>query len=164
MTIAIRNTVRSAHDFIRWAARAETGEPVTYHIGSLSVDRATSPVLHLLAETVMIFAECGFVTTSQVVMRLPTGAATWYYASRTGRGRVPRSIMFDTVDAHTFRALQAVRDRDESTGAARAIRDVIGCSMDLAHDYLALLFVKNWIEPAESKGWQLSAEGLRMLT
>lgn len=33
MTQALRNTVRNAGEFIRWAADAAPGQPVTYHIG-----------------------------------------------------------------------------------------------------------------------------------
>lgn len=164
MTIALRNTVRNAHELTRWAARAEKGQPVTYHIGDLARDRAASPNLHLLAETVLILSEHGYITTSQVIMRLPLGSATWYSASRTGRGRAPRSIMFDQCDAFTFRALEAMRDRDASQSAGRAIRDHMGCPEQLALDYLALLYARKWIEPAEPKGWQLSPEGARMLT
>jgi hypothetical protein len=97
-------------------------------------------------------------------MRLPLGSATWYYATRTGSGRAPKAIMFDQCDAFTFRALQAMRDRDASQSAGRAIRDHMGCPEQLALDYLALLYARKWIEPAEPKGWQLSPEGLRMLT
>jgi len=164
MSIALRNTVRTAKEFTRWAARAETGQPVTYHIGNLGRDRSESPALHLLAETVLILAECGFVATSQIVMRLPMGSATWYSATRTGRGRAPRAIMFDQADAYAFRALEAMRDRDPSQSAGRAIRDHIGCSEQLALDFLALLWARGWVEPLESKGYRLSAEGLRMLT
>ena len=68
MSMAIRNTVRNAHEFVRWAARAEPGQPVTYHIGNLARDRSESTALHDLAETVMIFSEVGYVATSQHLM------------------------------------------------------------------------------------------------
>lgn len=164
MTLAIRQTVRSARDLTQWAARAEKGQPVTYHIGDLSRDRAESPALHLLAETVLILAETGFLATRQVIMRLPLGAATWYFAHRTGAGWAPRSIMFDQCDAFTYRALQGMMRRSASQSASRAIRDHIGCSDAMARDYLADLQTRNWIEPCEPKGWQLSPEGIRMLT
>lgn len=163
MTIALRSTVRNAKELTRWAARAETGQSVTYHIGNLGRDRVESPVLHLLAETVMVFAEHQFISTSQVIMRLPMGSATWYSATRTGRGRAPRSIMFDQCDAFAFRALEAMRDRDQAQSASRAIRDHMGCPEQLALDFLALLWARKWIEPAGNKGWQLSPEGQRML-
>lgn len=163
MTMAIRNTVRTAKEFTRWAARAEPGQPVTYHIGTLSIDRANSPALHLLAETVMIFSESGYIATSQVVMRLPLGSATWYYATRTGSGRAPRSIMFDQADAFAYRALEAMRDRDTSQSAGRAIRDHMGCTDQLALDFLALLWARGWAEAAEPKGYRLSDAGSRML-
>lgn len=164
MNVALRNSVQNAHEFTRWAAAATTGQPVTYHIGHLGRDRAASPALHLLAETVMIFADRMFVTTAQYQMRLPLGSATWYTATRTGRGQAPRSIMFDQCDAHTFRALEAVNDRDASMSAGRAIRDHLGCPEQLALDYLALLWARQWIEEADAKGYRLTAEGLRMLT
>jgi hypothetical protein len=163
MTIALRNTVRNAREFTRWAAKAEAGSPVTYHIGSLAADRADSPALHLLDETVLIFAQCGYVATSQHVMRLPIGTSTWYVATRTGRGRVPTGIMFDRCDAHTFRALEALRQRDASQSAARAIRDHMGCPESLALDFLCLLWARGWIQKAEPKGYELSPEGLKML-
>lgn len=163
MSITLRNTVRTAKEFTRWAARAEPGQPVTYHIGNLAADRANSPALHLLAETVMIFSQAGYIATSQVVMRLPLGAATWYYATRTGSGRAPRSIMFDQADAFAYRALEAMRDRDASLSAGRAIREHMGCTDQLALDFLALLWARGWVEAAEPKGYRLSAEGLRML-
>lgn len=163
MTIAIRNTVRNAKEFVRWAARADAGTPVTYHLGSLARDRAESETLHLLAETVMIFSELGYVTTSQHVMRLPIGTSTWYVATRTGRGRAPRALMFDQCDAHAWRALQAVHNRDASQSAPRAIRDHIGCPESLAHDLMCLLWARKWIQKAEPKGYELSPEGLKML-
>ena len=164
MSIAIRNTVRTAKEFTRWAARAERGQPVTYHIGNLGRDRAESPALHLLAETVMIFAEKGYIATSQVIMRLPMGSATWYYATRTGSGRAPRSIMFDQADAFAYRALEAMRDRDASLSAGRAIREHMGCTDQLALDFLALLWARGWVEPSGGKGYRLSDEGRRMLS
>lgn len=164
MNAALKNTVRSAHDFVRWAAAADKGQPVTYHIGDLGRDRAQSPELHLLAETVLLLAETGYIGTRQIIMRLPMGAATWYSAHRTGAGWAPRSIMFDQCDAFSYRALQAIKSRDASQSAGRAIRDHMGCTESLALDYLALLYARKWIDPVEPKGWQLSPEGIRMLT
>lgn len=163
MSIALRNTVRNAKELIRWAARAEAGQSVTYHIGNLGLDRVEAPTLHLLAETVMVFAEHQYISTSQVIMRLPMESATWYSATRTGRGRPPRSIMFDLCNAHHYRALEAVRERDASRSISRAIRDHMGCPEQTAQQFVATLPAKNWIERAEPKGWQLSRDGLRML-
>lgn len=163
MNVALRNTVQDATSLTRWAAKAMAGEPVTYHIGSMAADRAASPALHLLAETVMVLVEASYLAASQTVMRLPTGSATWYVATRTGRGRAPRSIMFDQCDAFTYRALQAVRERPADLSAAHAIRETLGCPDRLAADYLALLYARKWIEHAEPKGWQLSPQGQAML-
>lgn len=164
MTIAIRNTVRTAKEFTRWAAQAAPGSAVTYHIGNLAADRAQSHDLHELAETVLIFVEHGFVTTSQVVMRLAVGSSVWFSAVRTGSGRAPRSILFGQCDPFAFRALEALRDRESSQTFARAISEHMGCSGGVALDYLALLWARGWIESVEPKGYRLTAEGLRMLT
>ena len=164
MSLIMRTTVRNAREFAEWATCAAPGHPVTYHIGNLAVDRSTHAALHLLAETVLIFAECGFVTTSQAIMRLPLATATWYYACRTGSGQAPRSILFGQCDAFTYRALEAMRDRQGSMSAARAIRDHIGCPEATAVRYLADLTERKLVEPAEPKGIRLSAEGLRMLS
>jgi hypothetical protein len=163
MSMIMRTTVRNAREFAEWATRAAPGQPVTYHIGNLAIDRAAHPALHLLAETVLIFAECGFITTSQAIMRLPMATATWYSVARTGSGRAPRSILFGQCDAFAYRALQAVKSRDASKSATRAIRDQMGCQMDTAAAYLTVLTERKWVEPAEPKGIRLSAEGLRML-
>jgi hypothetical protein len=163
MNATLRQTVKNAHEFTRWSAMAERGQQVTYHIGNLGQDRAQSDHLHLLAETILIFAESGYVITSQVVMRLPLGAATWYYVSRTGRGRAPRSILFDQCTAFEYRALQAMRDRDPSQSASRAIRDQMGCPETIAAQYLTKLLAREWIEPQEARGYRLTAEGLKML-
>ena len=163
MTIAIRNTVRNAAEFIRWAARAEAGQPVTYHIGNLGRDRAESPALHVLAETVLILSEAGFVATSQIVMRLPLGSAVWYSAARTGRGRAPRAIMSGSCDAHEYRALEAVKARDGFRSISRAIRDHMGCPETVAQQYVGVLTARGWVEPVEPRGYRLSAEGQRML-
>lgn len=160
----IRTTVRNAAELIGWAVAAEKGQPATYHIGDLARDRSESRELHMLAETVLILSECGFIVPRQVIMRLPMGSVTWYSVVRTGSGWVPRSIMFDQCDAFAYRALQAVNGRDASQSAHRAIRDQFGCSESMALDYLALLYASNWIEKHDAKGWQLSPEGIRMLT
>jgi hypothetical protein len=159
-----RQTVRNSKEFIRWACAAERGDSVTYHIGNLASDRADAAVLHQLAETVMILMETGYVTIQQVTMRLPINSPTWYSVVRTGTGWAPRSIIFEDCEPTTYRALQALKIRDADQSAARAVRDAIGCPESLALDLLALLYARKWIEPAEPKGWQLSGDGLRMLT
>lgn len=164
MTQAIRTTVRTATELTRWAAAAEPGQQATYHLGNLAADRAASPALHLLAETVLLLSEHGYIATQQHVLRLAAGTSIWYCATRTGRGNAPRSIMFGQCDAHQYRALQALRDRDSATSATRAIRDHMGCPEQLAMDYLTLLFVRGWVEECDGRGWQLTREGSRMLT
>jgi len=164
MIMLMRTTVRSAGEFTDWASRAAASHLVTYHIGNLAADRAGHAALHLLAETVLILAESGYVTTSQAVMRLPMGSATWYSASRSSAGFAPRSILFGHCDAFAYRALQAMRNRPASQSATHAIRDHMGCPVATAARYLAHMTEMKWVEPAEPKGVRLSAEGLRMLS
>ena len=72
--------------------------------------------------------------------------------------------MLDQCDAFHYRALQAVRDKPADLSAAHAIREHMGCPDHVASDFLASLLSRQWIEPAEPKGWQLSPAGRSALT
>lgn len=163
MTVATRSTVRSAKDLCHWLARPESGPAVTYHIGNLAADRAASPALHQLAETVLILAERGALTTAQHRMRLSVGNPVIYSVTRQDHRRAPRSIMLGQIDAHTWRALQAVENRHADQSAARAIREHLGCPEDQAADLLCLLFALGMVEKTDAKGYQATPTGARML-
>lgn len=157
MSLMEQTTVRDARENVEWATRAAPGQSVTYHIGSLAIDRAGYHALYLLAETVLIFSECGYVATSQAIMRLPLQSATWYSTSRTGSRQTPHSILFDRCDAFAYRALRALKDRIANKSTANAIRDHMGCSIATASRDLAQLAGRKRVELAEPKGIRPSA-------
>jgi hypothetical protein len=163
MNVAMRATARNTQEFVRWAGRAEFGQSVTYHIGNLARDRAESPVLHALAEAVMIFRERKVIVTSRQIMHLPLGTSTWYVATRSGHGRAPRALLLDQCDPHEFRALEAIHRRDPAQSASRAIRDHLGCPESLAIDLLSRLCARGWVEPAKPRGWRMTPSGQQVL-
>ena len=163
MTIPARTTVRNARELVHWLARPEAGTAVTYHIGNLAADRAASPVLHALAETVLILAERGALSASQQLMRLSVGASTIYSVARKDHRKAPRSLMLSQIDAHSWRALEAIADRPVDQSATRAIREHLGCPEDHAADMMCLLLATGMVERGEGKGYQISAAGRRML-
>lgn len=163
MTLPARTTVRNAKELVHWLARPEAGPAVTYHIGNLAADRAASPVLHTLAETVLILVERGAVTTTQHTMRLSVGNSTIYSVARADHRRAPRSLMLSQIDAHSWRALQAVADCPSDQSASRAIREHLGCPEDHANDLMCLLLALGLVERAKGKTYQISAAGRRML-
>lgn len=163
MSAITRTTVRNTADLTAWLTRPEEGPAVTYHIGNLAVDRTTSPALHLLAETVRIFAEAGAIGTSQTMMRLSVGSPVVYSAIRRDARLAPRSLLRGKIDAHTWRALQAVSNRRSDQSGARAIRSHLGCPNELAYDLMCQLLAKGLIEDAEPKGFQVSDLGRQML-
>ena len=150
MTVTFRPTVSGSAQFLSWAAAARPNDMVTYHCGNLSADRVRSHDLHLVAEAVLLLNETGFIAPSQTAHRGSGESFSTYCAQRTRGGRAPRAVMLGQISASEYRALREVRDR-------------LGYPEEVAADYLALLLARGFIEPGESRGWQPSAVGLRML-
>lgn len=163
MTVTFRPTVSGETQFLSWAASSRRGDTVTYHVGNLGADRAVSHALHLVAEAALLLQETGWVSASQVPLRTSSASLSSYFATRTGSGSAPRAVLLQQITAPEYRALRVVRDRDHDLSAARAIRDCLGYSEDIAADYLALLLARRFIEASEDRGWQVSNLGLRML-
>lgn len=163
MTLALRNTVHDTPSFCRWVARARARDTVIYHIGNLGTERAENPGLNMLAETVLILQETGFIVGARHRTQVPTIDGWTYLATRTGAGWAPASILRGRIDAILYRALAAVRDRDADFSAARAIRNALSIPDPAANAFLDRLKARNLIEPASQKGWQLSAAGHRLL-
>jgi hypothetical protein len=164
MIAAFRRVIRNTHDFLSWSAEAKPRDTVAYHIGNIGTDRAQTPELHMLAETVMLLQETGWVIGSQIPMHMTVGMLTSYFVTRTGSGTAPRALMMGTIDALEYRALRSLKERDADQSATRAIRDGIRCSEHMAADYLAVLFGRKFIMPGPERGWQPSPAGLRALT
>lgn len=163
MTLPARTTVRNAKELVHWLARPEAGPAVTYHIGNLAVDRVGSKVLHALAETVSILTERRAVTASQMTMRLSVGNSTIYSVARADHRLAPRGLMAGQIDAHTWRALQAIAERQGDQSATRAIRDHLGCPEGHASELMCLLMATGLVERVDPKGYQVSALGRRLL-
>lgn len=163
MTLAIRKTVANSKALCIWAASAAPADFAIYHIGELGRDRITNPVLHELAETVLILSETGFIISTQYPMQLASLTGWSYVATRRRGGWAPRSILNSQITAAQYRALNAVRRRDAAMSAPRAVRDALSCPDDVAADMLAFLHLNGWVEEAPGKGWAVSPAGLRML-
>lgn len=163
MTLALRHTVRDTTAFCRWVVRARARDTVVYHIGNLGHDRAENPDLNMLAETVLLLQETGYVVGSQHRTRVPTIDGWTYFATRTGAGWAPVSVTRGRIDTINYRALASVRSRDLASSAARAIRNTLSIPDAAANVILEHLKEREWIEPAPQKGWQVSTAGHRML-
>lgn len=163
MTLAIRKTVASARALCIWAASAPPADFAIYHIGELGRDRIANPVLHELAETVLILTETGYILSAQHPISLANITGWSYVATRARGGWAPQSILNSRLTAAQYRALNAVRRRDAAMSAPRAVRDALSCPDDVAADMLAYLHLNGWVAEAPGKGWAVSSDGLRML-
>lgn len=160
----LRQQVASVPELIAWARAAQPRDTVTYHMGRLVTDRATNFVLHELAETIGLLQETSWLVCRQVAFQLAAVSGYHYLAIRTGGGWMPRAIAELRIDAALYRALSALRDRDAAMSATRSVRDHLSVSDPLALDVMTRLFALGLIEESPGRGWQLTANGARMLT
>lgn len=159
----MRESVASVGDLVAWCKAARPGDAVTYHMGNLAHDRAQSPVLHELAEMVLILTERDYLRTEQVRARLATLVGYSYLAVKTGRGGVVPSIMEQRVTPVHYRALLALGQRHGVQSAQRCLRDGMGLSEDGATALLRELQAKGLIEPSPSRGMVVTRKGLSMV-
>jgi hypothetical protein len=160
---AFRKQVSNVAQFVDWAKAAAPRDAVIYHIGNLVSDRASNLELSDLAATVNVLQESAFVIGQRIPLNLSAIDGSFYLAVRTGGGRIPQSLASGTVDATLYRAIQALRGRDADVSAPRMIRDHLSVPDEMAKDILARLWAREYIKPAEGRGYQLTALGARML-
>lgn len=151
--------VADARALCAWAQAARPGDGCTWHIGNLVEDRASHPGLHLLAETVLILQERGFVASGgQMRVTLPTIRGRAYGTVRTGTGTAPRALLGGKITATEFRALEAVDARAGGTSVTQGVRDALSLPHEAAAALVAALRSRGWVE-----GRQLTDRGERML-
>lgn len=158
-----RETVEDARGFCAWASEAAAGDRCTYHIGNLVSDRVAYPELHMLAETILLLQEGGFVIGGQQRIRLVTVQGYAYSVTRTGGGKAPRSVLSGVLTATQYRALEAIRGRASAVSITRAVRDALSISEASAQQIVEALRKRGWVAEQPVKGWELSQSGSKLL-
>lgn len=163
-------SVASVKQLAFWSRQALVGHPALYHVGSLAKDRHANPIINSLADTALLLAETQYLCLQQRRMPLAEDEEDrWHYlAVRSSGGYAPSAIITLRLTSFEWRALRAIRDREDRISATRAISDALTysttASFDVARSMLQLLQDRQLIAPAQGKGWQLSPAGLEALT
>ncbi len=163
-----RHVVWDVPSLCRWLRTAVEADWCVYHSGNLAYDRARDTALNALSDLVLLLSETDYLRTTQRRQFLFITDVWVYVAHRTGYGHAPKSLLTGKLTAPEFRALRAVRDRDADISASRAIRDALSASMTSSDDLAGAMFERlkerKWVTEAKGKGWELSADGLRIIT
>lgn len=158
-----KTRITELDEFLRWAKVAKYGDFCVYHEGHLSADRTENPVLNSIAETVLLLQDTGWVYASQNRMFTDIGNA--YFATRSGKGFAPRSVMSRDITAAEYRTLYAINSKQSGVSIVRVIRDSLSTSSDArAERVLRQLRSDGWVEPVDTgKGWKITDVGRKLL-
>ena len=149
----------SVEQIIAWVHRARAGDICYYHFGSLTIDAETDAVAKKRGYTKLL-AEFGSILLRQ--RRADDGAAH-YYAIRTDEplAHLPRNVLTGTVTADEYTAVVAIMERQSSQSVARAIRDAVGTTDDIASQMRNAFIRRGWI--TNSRPPQLTELGMSVL-